>query len=153
MSRAGLLFLALLGAAALSLAACDDDTAETNDYVDQVNEVTSTLQSGLAQVASQTNVDSVEQASEVFDGLAEQINAAAAELDGISPPEEITDLHDRITDDLKTLESEAQGAANEIRDGGAGAIPGVMAQVLVEANRIGSEIDTTISEINSELQE
>jgi hypothetical protein len=36
--------------------------------------------------------------------------------------------------------------------GGAAAIAGVSAQFLTEANRIGIEIDSTIGEINSQLQ-
>jgi hypothetical protein len=152
MSRPGLAGLTLLAAASLTLVACSGDTAEKNDYVDEVNKVTSTLQSGLTEVGSGASVNSPDQAAAVFDGFARQLDAAVTDLEGVSVPEDVPDLHDEIVQNLRTLEDEATGAANEIRTGGAGAIAGVSAQFLTEANQIGIEIDSTIGEINSQLQ-
>jgi hypothetical protein len=151
--RPGIAGLAALAAFAFPLVACDGDSGEKNDYVDEVNQVTATLQSGITEVASGARVESPDQARAVFEQFAGELEAAAADLEGIEPPEGIDDLHDSIVEDLRTLETEATGAANEIRSGGAAAVSGVAAQFLVEANRIGVEIDATISEINSELQE
>jgi ABC-type transporter Mla subunit MlaD len=150
--RLGITGVLLLAATSLVLAACDGDTAEKNDYVDEVNKVTSTLQSGLAEVGSGANVESPDQSAGVFEEFAGQLETAVTDLEEVSPPEDVADLQDEIVEDLRTLEDEATGAANEIRTGGAAAIPGVAAQFLVEANRIGSEIDNTIGEINAELQ-
>jgi hypothetical protein len=152
MVRPGIAGLALLAAASLTLVACGGDTAEKNDYVDEVNKVTSTLQSGLTEVGRGATVDSPDQAAAVFEEFAGQLDAAVTDLEGISAPEDVTDLQDEIVEDLRTLEDEATGAANETRAGGAGAIGGVAAQFLTEANRIGIEIDATIGEINSKLQ-
>jgi hypothetical protein len=143
----------LLAAASLGLVACDGDSAEANDYVDQVNEVTATLQSGLAEVGSGGTVDSPGQAAAVFEEFAGQLETAVSDLEEIGAPEGVADLQGEIVEDLRTLEDEARGAANEIRTGGAAAVAGVAAQFLVEANRLGTEIDTTIGEINAELQE
>jgi hypothetical protein len=143
--------LALLVAAALGLVACDGDTAETNDYVDEVNKVTSTLQSGLAEVGTGATVDSPDQAAAVFEDFAGRIETATTDLEGITAPDDVAALQDEIVASLRTLEDEATGAANEIRAGGAASIAGVAAQFLVEGNRIGTEIDSTIGEINAEL--
>jgi ABC-type transporter Mla subunit MlaD len=154
MPRLGTAALVLLVAASLALAACGgDDTEEANDYVDQVNQVTSTLQSGLGEVASGANVNSPDKAAAVFEGFAGQIDAAVSDLEGITAPEDVAELQDQIVEDLQTLEDEATGVANEIRDGGAAAIPGVAAGFLSEASRLGAEIDKAIGEINSKLQE
>jgi hypothetical protein len=154
MPRLGTAGLLLLAAVSLSLVACGgDDTEEANDYVDEVNQVTSTLQSGLGEVASGANVDSPDQAAAVFEGFADQIDAAVSDLEGITAPEDVAELQDQIVEDLRTLEDEATGAANEIGDGGAAAIPGVAAGFLSEASRLGAEIDQTIGEINSKLQD
>jgi ABC-type transporter Mla subunit MlaD len=152
MVRPGIAGLALLAAASLTLVACGGDTAEKNDYVDEVNKVTSTLQSGLTEVGSGATVDSPDQAAAVFEDFGEQLDAAVTGLDGVSAPEDVAGLHDEVVENLRTLEDEATGAANEIRTGGAGAIAGVSAQFLAEANRIGIEIDSTVGEINSQLQ-
>jgi hypothetical protein len=152
MVRPGIAGLALLAAASLTLVACGGDTAEKNDYVDEVNKVTSTLQSGLTEVGSGATVDSPDQAAAVFEEFGEQLDAAVTDLDGVSAPQDVAGLHDEVVENLRRLEDEATGAANEIRTGGAGAIAGVSAQFLAEANRIGIEIDSTIGEINSQLQ-
>jgi hypothetical protein len=152
MPRAIFASLALVATASLGLIACDGDTAEANDYVDQVNEVTATLQNGLADVSSGARVESPDQAAEVFEEFAGQLETAVSDLEEIGAPEGVADLQDQIVENLRTLQDEATGAANEIRTGGAAAVAGAAAQFLVEANRIGTEIDSTIGEINSELQ-
>jgi ABC-type transporter Mla subunit MlaD len=144
--------LALIIAASVGLVACDGDTAEKNDYVDEVNKVTATLQRGLTQVGSGAAGESPDQAAAVFEEFAGELETAVTDLEGVSAPEGVADLQDEIVENLRTLGDEATGAANEIRTGGAAAIPGVAAQFLVEANRIGTEVDSTIGEINSELQ-
>jgi ABC-type transporter Mla subunit MlaD len=149
--RPAIAALALL-AIPLGLVACDGDTAETNDYVDEVNEVTATLQSGLAEVGSGGTVDSPDQAAAVFEEFAGQLETAVSDLEEIGAPEGVAELQDQIVEDLRTLQDEATSAANEIRTGGASAVAGVAAQFLVEANRIGTEVDSTIGEINAELQ-
>jgi hypothetical protein len=143
----------LLAASALSLAACDGDTEEKNDYVDQVNAVTSTLNEGLTSVSTEaTAIDSPEQVSGVFAKFASSLDTAAADIDGIEPPEDVVELHDQLVEQVKSLATEAQNAADEVRAGGPAAVPGVAGQFVSEATRGGSEIDSTISEINSKLQ-
>ena len=152
MPRSGIAGVALLAAASLTLVACGGDTAEKNDYVDEVNKVTSTLQSGLTEVGSGATANSPDQAAAVFEEFAAQLGTATTDLEGITAPEDVADLQDEIVQNLRTLEAEATGGADEIRSGGAAAIAGVVAQFLTEANRIGIEIDSTIGEINSQLQ-
>ena len=151
MPRPAIAGLVLLAAASLGLVACGD-TAEKNDYVDEVNKVTSTLQSGLTEVGSGATANSPDQAAAVFDQFAGQLGTATTDLEEITAPEDVADLQDEIVQNLRALEDEATGAAEEIRSGGAAAIAGVVAQFLTEANRIGIEIDSTIGEINSMLQ-
>jgi ABC-type transporter Mla subunit MlaD len=149
--RPGIARLALVAAASLGLVACGD-TAEKNDYVDEVNKVTSTLQSGLTEVGSGATANSPDQAAAVFEEFAAKLGTATTDLEEITAPEDVADLQDEIVQNLRALEDEATGDAEEIRSGGAAAIAGVVAQFLTEANRIGIEIDSTIGEINSKLQ-
>lgn len=151
MPQPGIAVLALIAAASLGLVACGD-TAEKNDYVDEVNKVTSTLQSGLTEVSSGATANSPDQAAAVFEEFAAKLGTATTDLEEITAPEDVADLQDEIVQNLRALEAEATGGAEEIRSGGAAAIAGVVAQFLTEANRIGIEIDSTIGKINSELQ-
>ena len=52
----------------------------------------------------------------------------------------------------KLIGTNVTNAANEVSAGGAAAAVGVVAQFVAEASRIGGEIDSTITEINQELQ-
>lgn len=151
MSRLRGLTIALAATASLALAACDGDTAENNEYVDQVNEVSSTLLSSVESLPAGSG--SPQQISGSLDKVAAQLQAAATDLAAIDAPEGVADLHDEIVTDLKTLSDEATNAANEVAAGGAASSVGVISGFVVEANRIGSEIDQTIAEINQKLQE
>ena len=142
--------LALIAVSAVALAACDGDTAENNDYVDQVNEVSSTLLSSVQSLPATGG--SPKQISAALEQVSTEVGTAATDLDGIEPPEDVASLHDEIVTDLNTLKDEATNAANEVSEGGAAAAVGVVAQFVAEASRIGGEIDSTITEINQELQ-
>jgi hypothetical protein len=121
--------------------------------VDEVNEVTSTLNAGLAGIASQGTAGSPEEAGTVFEDFSTQLDAAAADLSDISPPGDVASLHDELVSILEELSAESGNAANEIAAGGAAAVTGVSTGFIGEANSLGAEADATISEINAMLQE
>jgi hypothetical protein len=145
--------LAALAAATFGLVACGGgDNTETNDYVDAVNEVTTTLQSSITEISTQGGVSSPEQAATVFEDVAQKVDGAATDIERITPPDEVADLHDKLVQDMQTLSDDATGAADDIKAGGAASVSGVAAQFLSEANQLGSQIDATIGQINAELQ-
>lgn len=150
-SRALRLALTVLAAcAALALPACAGDTAENNDYVDQVNQVSKELLSSVKSIPAAGG--SPKQVSASLDEVSAKLGTAASDLAEIDPPEDVASLHDKIVNDLETLQDEAKNAADEVAQGGAAAAVGVITQFVGEANRIGSEIDSTIAQINEELQ-
>lgn len=140
----------LVAASAVALAACDEDTAENNDYVDQVNEVSSTLLESVQSLPSGSG--NPQEISAALDDVASQVGTAATDMSEIDPPEDVAEQHDKIVADLDTLQSEAQNASDEVAAGGAAGAVGVIAQFVAEANRLGAEIDATITEINNTLQ-
>jgi hypothetical protein len=150
MSRLRIPVLALAAISAIALAACDGDTAENNEYVDPVNEVSSTLLSSVE--ALPVGGGSPQQVSGALEQVAGKLETAATGFQEIEPPEDVATLHDSIVEDLSTLSSEATNAADEVSAGGAAGAVGVISQFVGEANRIGAEIDQTISEINNKLQ-
>ena len=109
--------LALIAVSAVALAACDGDTAENNDYVDQVNEVSSTLLTSVQSLPATGG--SPKQISAALERVSAEVGTAATDLDGIEPPEDVASLHDEIVTDLNTLKDEATNAANEVSAGGA----------------------------------
>lgn len=147
------LALALAAAAAPALAACGD-AEEKNDYVDAVNEVTTSLNSGLTEISSGAAAsDTPQEAAAVFSDFATSLDAAAADIDGISPPAGVEGLHDKLVGQVKDLTAAATGAADEIKAGGPASVAGVAAGFISESATLGDDVDATIAEINDKLQE
>ncbi len=154
MPRPRLIVLALAIASALTVAACGGDADEKNAYVDDINNVTSTLNSGLTEISTEAaTVGSPEQAAGIFSDFAAQLDTAAAQIEDISPPDDVAGLHYQLVDEITTLSAAATGAADEIGAGGPAAVAGVATGFIGEANRLSAEVDTTISEINRQLQD
>jgi hypothetical protein len=152
MTRVRIVLLCLAAASALALTACDEDTAENNDYVDQVNEISERLQASVTEVTSASGNDPATVGT-TLETVAGEFQTAADDLSEVDPPEDVADLHDDMVEDIETLSTEAQSAADEVGQGGVAASVGALQQFATEATRLGTEIDTTISEINSKLQE
>lgn len=151
MSRLRLLLPALLVFAALFLVACDGDMAENNDYVDEVNEVQNTLQTEIGALAQ--TPESPDQLVTFYEDTKAKLEEAVAKLEEIEPPEDLGELHDELVAEVQGLADLITGAVDEIRQGGAAAIPGAVQQLATEGSRIQSEFSATIDEINSKLQE
>ena len=141
-------------AAALTATVCGEDTGEQNDYVDEVNAVTTDLNGELSRISSEvTSISDPAEAADVFARFSESLQSAAEEIGAIDPPDDVSDLHDRLADEVETLSAEATNVVDEIREGGPVAVIGVATGFIADANRISSEIDSTIDEINSTLQD
>jgi Family of unknown function (DUF6376) len=151
MSRLRLLTVALVSAAALFVVACDGDTAEKNDYVDEVNEVQSTLQSDISKLAQSPR--SPEQLVGFYEETVASLESAVDSLENIEPPDEVAELHDRLITEVQDLADVITGAVDEIEQGGAAALPGAVSQLATEGTRIQTEFSSTIDEINSTLQD
>lgn len=143
----------LVAASALAVAACGEDNEEKNDYVDQVNEVTTTLNEGLTEISSGAAATSPDQAATVFADFGTELEAAASDLEGIEPPDDVTDLHDELVAKIKDLGATATNAADEIKAGGVASVTGVATEFITEATTASTEVDTTITEINNKLQD
>lgn len=152
MPQARLLTLAAtVAAAGLLLVACG--SSANNDYVDSVNNVTSQLQSDVSQISNDATVKSPRQAADVFSQVAVKIDAAAADLENITPPDKVSNLHTRLVSEMKQLGSEAKGASDAIDAGGPAATPGVLSQFVAQARRLDAQIRLTINQINADLSQ
>ena len=150
--RALAVLIALLALPAL--AACGEDTDAQNDYVDEVNGVTTRLNDELNRIASEvTSVSNPQEAVDAFATLSDAVRSAGDELEAVDPPEDVAELHDQLVGQVERLAAEAGNAVDEVRAGGPAAVIGVATAFIGEANRISSDIDGTLDEINSVLQQ
>jgi hypothetical protein len=141
----------ILALAAVAPAACGSGSEE-DDYVDRLNEITEVLRDDVSQLSKDgVAVGDPEETAQVYDEFAAEFGQAAAEAAELEPPGEIADLHDRIVDDLESMEMEASNAAEAVRAGGADDIVHVSARLEIDEGRLAADIDGTIQEINAEL--
>jgi Family of unknown function (DUF6376) len=148
--RLRLLAPVLLVLSALLLVACGD-SEEKNDYVDEVNEIQTTLQDEISSLAQQP--ESPEQLVTFYNDTVSSLEQAATSLEDVSPPDDVAELHDRLVSEVQELAGVIKGAADEIREGGIAAVPGAVQQLTTEATRVQNEFSSTIDEINSTLQD
>jgi len=137
-------------AATFFLVACGDN-AEQNDYVDQVNEVQTTLESDISDL-SQTP-QSPDELTSFYDDTVASLNEAATSLENIEPPDDVKDLHEKLISEVQDLSGVIQEAADSIKQGGAASVPGAVSQLATEGSQIQSQFSATIDEINSKLQD
>lgn len=151
MSRPHLFLPALLAVAALLLVACGGDSEEKNEYVDEVNEVQTTLQDEISNLAQTPR--SPEELVGFYEDTIASLQSAANSLEGIEPPDEVAELHDQLITEVKELADVITGAVDEIEQGGPAAVPGAVGQLATEGTKIQQEFSSTIDEINSTLQD
>ena len=134
MSRPRLIVLALAVASALTVAACGGDTEEKNDYVDEVNNVTSTLNTGLRRSRPRRRPSARPRRPRRSSRTSPRSSIRPpTDIEGISPPDDVTELHDQLVEQIQTLSAEATNAADEIDAGGAAAVAGVATGFIGEA--------------------
>lgn len=154
MRRAHLIVLCLAAASALAVAACGGDTDEKNDYVAAVDDQTEKLSPALSEATTEyAKANSPEQVSKVFSDLAAELDGVATDLRGIDPPDEVAGLQDRLIGRVGDLSAAAANAGDEVKAGGPATIAGVANEFNSESAMISGEVDSTLSEINSALQE
>jgi hypothetical protein len=120
--------LCCLTVAALALAACGN--SEQNDYVDQVNAVQTEFLNAMTAAAS-TPPTNPSQAGDLISSMEDAFNTAAEDLQAISPPDDVADLHQQLIDKMSELgdkvsevgkalksgnQQQAQQAAQELQD-------------------------------------
>jgi len=153
MHRARLIVMALAAVSAVAVASCGEDTEEKNEYVDAVNEVTTTLNQGLTELTSGAGATSPTDAAALYTDFAKEVDTAAADIEAIEHPEGVGSSHDELVSQLQELSGAATSTADEIDAGGPAAITGATNQFLAESTKLGTEVSTTIDDINSKLQD
>jgi peptidoglycan hydrolase CwlO-like protein len=149
-----LLRLALLAALALSLVAagCGDDTAAKNEYVDAVNKAQTDFAAAVQKIQADASSASPDQAKQVFDDLAGEVDNVVSDLEAVEPPEEVSDLHNRLVDQMGSFGDSIREAGDSIDGGDPQAIIEATTKFSQEVSKLGTDISTTINEINQQLQ-
>jgi hypothetical protein len=146
--------LAVLAAlAVLALGACDS-SSEESDYVDRLNEITEGLRGDVAEISDNSKaVGDPQLTADAYEKFAAEFGAAATEAAALDAPGQISELHDQIVRDLEAMESEAAKAAEAARASPAADLVHIQAKLEVDEGQLATNIDRTIAEINTQLQD
>jgi hypothetical protein len=144
---------ALAALTALALGACDS-SSEESDYVDRLNDVTESLRGDVAEISDNSKaVGDPQLTADAYEKFAAEFGAAATQAAELDPPGQISELHDQIVRDLEAMEAEASKAAEAARASPAADLVHIQAKLEVDEGQLATNIDRTIAEINSELQD
>ncbi|MSO41819.1 MAG: hypothetical protein EXQ70_08030 [Solirubrobacterales bacterium] len=138
---------------ALVAGACGSND-QANDYVDDVNAVTDRFDQAVTSVASEApSASTPSQAGNLLDAFATELDSSAAELEKISPPDDVADLQARMITQIEDLSDQVSASADDLR----GASPGRAARELQafvsKATSEGQQVNATIGQINDKLHE
>ena len=151
--RAVLLVLGVL-VGAIAVAGCGSDESDDKDYVAEAQDVaTSFTQSAdkLSKQISELEGLNLKSAGELLQTFSDGVDDLAAQIDDISPPDAVEELHTRLVDLLESFGAKAQQAALALRAGDLlGGLP-ALTSFASEAAQVGGKIDSTVNQIESKL--
>jgi cation transport regulator ChaB len=139
-----LLVLTLTG---LVLAACGGDTEEKNEYVDALN----SAQERYADAASGFGSDPERYGADIKK-LTEATDTLIADIEALDPPDEVQEQHDDIIAALREFNGSVKPVTDELNSDDPAQAATAAQVVATSAARFGSQFDTAVDEINSELQ-
>jgi Family of unknown function (DUF6376) len=130
------------------LAACGD-TAQKNDYVDQVNNVQNELVSKITNET--TTLGSQKEAADYAGKIAAIFSEAADKFEAIDPPAEVADLHAQLVDQMRSIAADTEKAEKTLRNGSPQAAQKALDDLQNSANAAQTKFTTLIDQINAQL--
>jgi hypothetical protein len=150
-SRLMSLVLGFVIAAAVALAAAGCGNAEKNDYVDQVNEIQSNLQTQAAAEISSAPT-SPAQAGKFAEKLQQLFADAADQLEAVDPPEDVADLHAQLVAKVRDVGDQIGKVVDAFNSGNPQQIKQAASELQSAISTSQTELSSLIDQINSTLQ-
>jgi len=132
------------------LAGCGD-TAQKNDYVDQVNNVQNELVSKITDATSKATLATQKDAAEYAGTIAGIFSDAADKLEAIDPPADVADLHAQLVDQMRSIATDTKKAEKTLRTGSPQQAQKALTDLQNSANSAQTKFTTLISQINDQL--
>ena len=151
--RAVLLVLGVL-VGAIAVAGCGSDETDEKDYVTEAQDVANSFTQSadkLGKQISELEGLNLKSAGELLQTFSDGVEDLAAQIDDISPPDAVEELHTRLVDLLENFASKAQQAALALRAGDLlGGLP-ALTSFASEATEVGGKVNSTVDQIQSKL--
>lgn len=141
-----------VGAVALIAAGCGD-VEEQNDYVDQVNALQTELVSEVTAVVSGTPPSNAQQAADVAGELGDVFSASADDIEAVTPPEEVADLHAELVEKIRDIADQITAAEEAFTSGNAQEAAQAATELQSATNSAQTELNSLIDQINAEFED
>src|SRR4051812_36173391 len=148
--RAGLV-VALL-ASLLAAAGCGSDAKKSNDYVNAINKAQTEFAASISKAQTGTGTGA-QGAADTFSNMKAAIDKVISDLNGITPPDKVKDLHADLIGELKSFDSSVAKAGDALKAKDPTAILKAQSTFAQDASTVASKIGTTINAINTKLHE
>jgi hypothetical protein len=143
-----LMVVVSLAAAAGIAAGCGN--GEQNDYVDQVNAIQQDIADAATEAGSSAP-SNPQEAADVGHQIADAFDQGAQDLQGVDPPEEVSDLHQQLTDELSSVAADINKAADTFESGNAQQAAQAAVELQQSVTTAQTEVNSLIDQINSEF--
>ena len=137
--------------AAGGLAAGCGDSEEKNDYVDQINDLQLAYVDDITALVSEAPTTAKASAQLAAD-MAEITQGLADDIAAVTPPEEVTDLHDQLVTTLEGVSTQITDAGDAIANGNPQQAAAAATELQTATTEAQTELGSIIDQINSELQ-
>jgi conjugal transfer/entry exclusion protein len=138
----------------LSASGCGSDPKAANEYVDAVNKAQNDFAATFDRLSSQiTSTSTATQDRKTLDGFKKAVDKVVADFRAVKAPDKVKTLHSRLIAEVSAYGKEIDKAKAAFSDDDPKAIVKAQADLVSAVTRVQSQINATITEINSALRE
>jgi hypothetical protein len=152
------LLLPLLAVLVVSVGftACGGDdgtsTDDKNEYIKKVNDAQKEFADGAAKL-NLANPSSPEDFKKSLDGLDPLLSGIVSDLEGITPPDEVKDEHNKLVQSMKDYQKTVNDNKEGLASGDQAATQKSAQAIATASSQFSTTFDQTVNEINSKLRE
>lgn len=138
-------------ATAAAIAAGCGSADEQNEYVDEVNASQVDLVDEIRATVSGAAPSTPNEAATVAAELEGIFEGSADEIDAVTPPEEVADLHAQLVGELRQIADRIAKAEDAFRDADAQQAAEAATELQQATNQAQTDLNELIDEINAEF--
>jgi archaellum component FlaC len=150
MKRSARVIAVLLAVFAAVAVAAGCGNGEQNDYVDQVNAIQTDIANAATEASSSAPTNPKE-AAVVGHKIADAFEQGANDLADVTPPDEVADLHEQLTQELQSVADQINKAADAFESGNAQQAAQAATELQSSVTDAQTKVNSLIDQINSQF--
>ena len=143
--------MAALAISLVGAAGCGGDTKKKNDYVDAVNKVQTDFANAVSKLQTASAGSGISGAQKTFANLGTAIDKVVSDLQGVTPPDSVKNLHNQLIAEMKSFGVSIKTAGASLSSGDPKKILAAQTKFATDASGVATKIGNTIDQINTQL--